>query len=378
MKPIKLPVLNRQFFFLTIVLLISRTGFSQTDISKELRPRYYYYNTEVTTGSEMATPKIISLLKKDWLLIPAATYSTQPINGIDSIMNFTTLARCAELLVYRTEITNQLYRAFVKSNKANSLFMPDTARWEKQMDMPVYSMYYFQDAAYNEYPVLGVTRQSAMAFCKWFEDSLNRFFVSKGITDLKASVTLPSEPEWASIYTKTVIRELERKKHPWLKSYSASPAYLKLLYGEKGFLPNFGQFRDRRGSDMKLSTNPNKPNLPVAVKKSGFCGGLYGLAGNAAEWTRTSADSNLFNDKQYMFSTSGAVIKIENSSIKENMLTDYLVKKEVTSQYYCVKGGSWYDEVFYTQQAAIIFRKNTSSDCGVGFRPVIHLKKTSN
>lgn len=368
--------MSRQFIFLIPLLFCGRI-LSQHSVPKEYLPKYYYQNTDSILKTATAPEKALAILKKDWQHIPAATYTAESIDGMDTIMNFTPFVKCPELLVFRTEITNQLYRRFITSSSGRTVYMPDTSLWESQMDLPVYSLYYFQDAAYNNYPVVGINLNSAMVFCRWFEDSLNNILAAKGIKNLKARVTVPSETEWAGIYAVTVRQALEKKKQPWLNAYSSAPSHLKMLYGKSGFTPNFNQMRDLRGMQMKLSANPDKPPLPVPVKSSGYCGGLYGLLGNAAEWTRTNADSNLFNNKEFMINRGGTVSRMPNTTVSESSLAGYMHKPEIAREYYCVKGGSWTDEVFFLQPAAMKFRKATKSSCAVGFRPILYFVESN-
>lgn len=368
--------MSRHFIFLLPLLFHGRI-LSQHSAPREYLPKYYYQNTDSILKTARVPEKALSILKKDWQHIPAATHTTESIDGLDTIMNFTPFVKCPEILVYRTEITNQLYRRFIRSAPDKAAYMPDTSLWESQMDMPVYSLFYFQDAAYNQYPVLGMHWHSAMAFCRWFEDSLNKILAAKGIKNYKARVTLPSETEWAGIYAVTVRQALEKKKQPWLNAFSSAPSHLKILYGKSGFTPNFNQMKDLRGMQMKLSANPDKPPLPVPVKSSGYCGGLFGLLGNAAEWTRTNADSNLFNNKEFMLNRGGAVSRMPNTTVSENSLSSFLRKPEIAREYYCVKGGGWTDEVFFMQPAAMKFRKAVKPGCSVGFRPILYFVESN-
>ncbi|MFT5725720.1 MAG: hypothetical protein ACI9JN_002847, partial [Bacteroidia bacterium] len=82
--------------------------------------------------------------------------------------------------VSESEVSNQQYRLYLHSLKRNSQIeayhkaRPDTTVWQDKLAYnEPYTMYYFQHSAYKNYPLVGVSREQAMAYCSWLTDSLN-------------------------------------------------------------------------------------------------------------------------------------------------------------------------------------------------------------
>ncbi|HNQ67525.1 MAG TPA: SUMF1/EgtB/PvdO family nonheme iron enzyme [Bacteroidales bacterium] len=135
------------------------------------------------------------------------------------------------LYVDKTEVSNISYKEYIYWNKKfkgeNSpeyLFcLPDTTVWEE----PLRSIYLWHPA-YEEYPVVGISYEQAVDYCKWRSDRVNELFylkenkLSKN-TDLsnvdipqKVIFRLPTKAEWQIIavvnYSKKSINKLNSKK----------------------------------------------------------------------------------------------------------------------------------------------------------------------
>ena len=103
--------------------------------------------------------------------------------------------------------------------------------------------------------------------------------------------------------------------------------------------------------------------------------GLYNLLGNVAEWTSTSAEGNLFNNLEYIYTMSDKIIPKTLSKIDSNALQNYLHKPKYLPLYYVVKGGSWLDEIYYLQPAAEEFVYAFQKNARIGFRYVVRVYK---
>jgi formylglycine-generating enzyme required for sulfatase activity len=105
-----------------------------------------------------------------------------------------------KLYTCKFETTNLEYRIFLKELKANNQSYKyiqsqvDTLNWVK--DFKYYESMastYFQNPAYDEYPVVNITREGAENFCRWLTDKYNSFPKRKFI---KVIFRLPTEKEW--------------------------------------------------------------------------------------------------------------------------------------------------------------------------------------
>ena len=70
--------------------------------------------------------------------------------------------------------------------------MPDTTVWDELNK--AYTTHYYSHPAYNNYPVVGISYEQAVAYCKWRTDRVKQIY--------KASITkdfvyrLPTKAEW--------------------------------------------------------------------------------------------------------------------------------------------------------------------------------------
>jgi formylglycine-generating enzyme len=104
-----------------------------------------------------------------------------------------------EFFIMRFETPNMLYRLFIQDLKASGKIKeaetayPDTNIWFSGMEP--YKQYYFQHPAYNEYPVLGVSKEKIAMFYQWLNEKIKTVMPKKwkGKT---VTFRLPTENEW--------------------------------------------------------------------------------------------------------------------------------------------------------------------------------------
>lgn len=81
--------------------------------------------------------------------------------------------------ISKTEVSNQEYRIFLADLKANNrmeeynIALPDTSKWFQLMKSQAYQDYYFSHPAYSSYPVVNVSYEGAILYCKWFTERIN-------------------------------------------------------------------------------------------------------------------------------------------------------------------------------------------------------------
>jgi sulfatase modifying factor 1 len=77
------------------------------------------------------------------------------------------------------EVSNKEYRTFLNEIKKidEALFkqcLPDTLKWlSKSSSMQAFKDYYFSHPAYEDYPVVNVSKKGAEEYCKWFTEKYN-------------------------------------------------------------------------------------------------------------------------------------------------------------------------------------------------------------
>jgi formylglycine-generating enzyme required for sulfatase activity len=219
---------------------------------------------------------------------------------------------------------------------------PDTTCWVNDFpnaDNEVYMRNYFSNAAYNDYPVVGVTWEQANAFCAWRTE-----FLLKGLGPAARQVQryrLPTEAEW-----EYAARGKDQNEFPWANEDVAS--------GKGCFFANFKPENGNYTKDGNLITSK------VGIY-SANSNGLFDMAGNVAEWTSTiytEAGVDAMNDI--------------NPQLKYNAALEdpYRLKKK------SVRGGSWKDPENYIRSAWRGSEYQNQPRSYIGFRCVRSLANT--
>lgn len=98
------------------------------------------------------------------------------------------------LYMSKTEVSNRFYTDFLSSiPKEDSIKnLPNSELWSTSMKYgePL-KEHYFRHPAYQQYPVINITFENAIAYCDWLTIKLNHNFPNQ-----KVLVRLPTEKEW--------------------------------------------------------------------------------------------------------------------------------------------------------------------------------------
>lgn len=221
---------------------------------------------------------------------------------------------------------------------------PDTTCWVNDFpnaDNEVYMRYYFNNPAYNDYPVVGVTWEQANAFCAWRTE-----YLLKGLGGSARYVQryrLPTEAEW-----EYAARGKDQNEFPWDNEDVAS--------GKGCYYANFKPDEGNYTKDGNLITSRVGLYDPNS-------NGLYDMAGNVAEWTSTvytEAGVEAMNDINPQLWYNAA---------KED---PYWLKKK------SVRGGSWKDPESYIRSAWRSSEYQNQPRSYIGFRCVRSLANTTS
>lgn len=311
-------------------------------------------NTGLTTFSESEVKRvekekkkmIESLIKFDkssYSLIPMGTcvYKKDTV----SVQSF---------YMQTTEITNLQYRTFLadlliqKRNEDYLMAKPKQDMWVKKFpysyNEPMQNMYFWHPA-YDDYPVVNISRKAAEMYCAWLTIEANKVLQAEN-KPLINDVRIPADIEWAYA-----------ANNMYKAKYASGHDFLRDSKGkyEMNFLC-FTKDQCRFDSVMKLYI-PKQPLtkdeklLSAMTMDGGFhtvysrsyqpnAYGLYCMAGNVAEM-------------------------VNNFDLK----TKKIVGKGT-------KGGSWFSCDYYLEiDADEEYQGETGPSPLIGFRPVITFKK---
>lgn len=211
---------------------------------------------------------------------------------------------------------------------------PDTLVWVRDFEYahnePLLHGY-FSMPSYDEYPVVGVTWEQAMAYCDWLTKYTRSQYPNEHISEFR----LPTEAEWEF----AARGNLRMANYPW--GNEANPS---------GDFPmaNFKHGRGNFSSDGAATPSRRKGYYRNTI-------GLYDMAGNVAEWTSSSYDPTV-NVKSHDMNPSNVYLARE-SDAKE-------LKRKV------VKGGSWKDISYYIQCGTRTYEYQGECRSYIGFRCV--------
>jgi formylglycine-generating enzyme required for sulfatase activity len=75
--------------------------------------------------------------------------------------------------------------------------LPDTLVWrDKKACNEPYVEYYYRHLAYRNYPVVGISYEQALAFCRWRTERVKEYWSIKNKTELFIAYRLPTREEW--------------------------------------------------------------------------------------------------------------------------------------------------------------------------------------
>ena len=86
------------------------------------------------------------------------------------------------------------------NSKEHIATLPDTLVWRNSESFnEPYVIYYYRHPAYKEFPVVGISYDQALAFCKWRSDRVKEFYALAHKKELFLNYTLPTKEEWEFI-----------------------------------------------------------------------------------------------------------------------------------------------------------------------------------
>lgn len=212
----------------------------------------------------------VKMNKHNYAFIPSATVKVD--SQIVSIQAF---------VIQKHEVTNLQYKTFlfdllIHDRKDDFLkAKPDQNKWVKvyKGDMETMKENYFSHDAYNEYPVVTISREGAEMYCIWLTKQANKYAEEKEITFFN-DIRLPQREEW--IYAARGTNN--ERTYPWEGDS---------VRNEKGvYLANYYP----KGEGENIYADGGFHTVKVdSYEPNEF--GLYCISGNAAEMINVKTES---------------------------------------------------------------------------------------
>ena len=209
--------------------------------------------------------------KKEFVFVPSGSFDFE--GKLTSLQSF---------MIQRTEVTNLEYRTFlfdllIQNRKEEFLkAKPDQKQWSKINGLTALAVdpmeeHYFSHPAYNEYPVVNISREGAEIYCNWLSQELWKVLDKEDAINYN-DVRLPGRVEWVYAASATGVDY----PYPWKGEF---------LRDSKGvFLANYKPFENSYMDDggfFSLKVDSYHPNSL----------GLYNMSGNVSEMVYNAANS---------------------------------------------------------------------------------------
>lgn len=99
------------------------------------------------------------------------------------------------------EYTSWTAAIYGKNSKEYVACLPDTLVWREKLSYnEPYVNYYFRHVAYRNYPVVGISYEQAVAFCKWRTEKVKSFLTTKkDFKNQNIEYRLPTKTEWEKL-----------------------------------------------------------------------------------------------------------------------------------------------------------------------------------
>jgi formylglycine-generating enzyme len=231
---------------------------------------------------------------------------------------------------------------FIKKKVTN--IYPDTLVWVRDFSYSFnepMAYDYFWHPAFDDYPVVGVTWEQAMAFCHWRTLLWTKFREEESIG---SGYRLPIEAEWEY----AARGGFELAPYPW-GGYGLRNSKGCLL---ANFKPGRGNYPED-GGQYTVRADAYFPNEY----------GLYNMSGNVSEWTITA-----FAENAYSF----------YHDLNPDFRYDATEDDPMSYKRKVIRGGSWKDIGYFLRTDTRHWEYQDSAKSYIGFRCVLpHLGRSN-
>jgi formylglycine-generating enzyme required for sulfatase activity len=165
-------------------------------------------------------------------------------------------------------------KKFGKNSNEYNRILPDTNVWEESLNL-----YYLRHPSYRDYPIVGVSYQQAVDYCKWRSDRVNEYYYFKtNKLEYNSDTTYSDIPQ---IYTYSLPSTELFKELLTIKNSESTQKKI-----DKKNLVAYN-YKSSKSTDSISSNAEHKLLLAPVYAYYPNSLGLYNLRGNVAEITTT-------------------------------------------------------------------------------------------
>ena len=191
-----------------------------------------------------------------------------------------------DFIIFKTEVSNLNYREFLYDLKQQGeidkwkIAVVDSSRWSTvKWTNNAYVEHYHKHPAYNNYPVVNVSKEGAELYCQWLTDKVNATLNGS----YKLVFRLPTQQEWI----KAAKGKLQLSSYAWggYRIQNAEGSYMCncLALGEESISrDSTGKYVVEKVDYSQFSKDHADITAPVkSYWPNGY--GIYNMNGNVAE-----------------------------------------------------------------------------------------------
>jgi formylglycine-generating enzyme required for sulfatase activity len=193
-----------------------------------------------------------------------------------------------DFIIFKTEVSNLNYREFLYDLKQQGaidkwkIASVDSSRWSSEKwSNTAYAEHYHKHPAYNNYPVVNVSKEGAELYCEWLTEKVNATLNGS----YKLVFRLPTQKEW----TKAAKGKLQLSNYAWggYRIQNTEGAYMCncLAFGAESIArDSTGKLVFQRANYDYIGITGDHADITAPVKSywpNGY--GLYNMNGNVAE-----------------------------------------------------------------------------------------------
>ena len=285
----------------------------------------------------------------------------------------------------QTEIANihwLEYLHYIQRDSSETYYqsaLPDTTVWEKELAFNTpYVSNYLRYPGFRYYPVVGVSWEQAVDYCRWRTEAVNKQrameyygedYVDGDIPPIESGIylpefRLPTEAEWEyAAYGQAGTQWLDenqtqRRLYPWDGRTIRS--------SKRGSVGKFqANFKRGRGDYAGIAGALNDAGFVTMniyeYAPNDF--GLYNMAGNVNEWVYDIYRPLNFQDMEDL----NPIRKSDFMDSEESYDADNF-NSMVSNKSRVYKGGSWADGAMWLSPGTRRFLDQDSSSATIGFR----------